>query len=144
MRAATVRLAGRRYADPAVTVTPTSTVDLVLEPRNAVDRNAVAVVIDGRRAGYLEGGIAGVVAPAMRSRRPVFAAPFGKHADEITLYLPSRGDRLGENLVEVPSSRGDRSYVVDPAAGLCTCPAGRYVACRHKAQAAERPLALAA
>lgn len=132
MRAITARLAGRRHH--AVELRADGVFALRREPENPADRSAVAVTVDGETAGYLEAGLATLVAPLLDHERPVFVA-HGK-AETVTLYVPERGehapDTRGSSLVRVASGDGRRSYVVDRRRGLCTCPAGRYVRCKHQ------------
>ncbi len=141
MEGLTARIAGRRLrAD--VTIEPTADVALEREPDNAHDRWAVRILADGAVVGYLEAGLSRLVAPMIDRGRPVVAAPSG-HQNEINLFVPNRRERIGGNLVWVPSSDGSKRYLVDRRHGLCSCPAGRFVHCRHQrllgARARPRP-----
>jgi hypothetical protein len=137
MEPMTAKLAGRKHHK--TTITPTSEIAFVRERDNPVDHWAVRVEVDGCHSGYLETGLARLVAPLLDRGRPVFGAPIdgGKNAANqslVNIYVPGRYDVLGEhgNLVIVPSSDGQRRYVVDRRHGGCTCPAGRFVRCRHQ------------
>ena len=132
MEALTARLAGRRHY-PAL-LEARSEISLVHDRTNPVDRNAVEVHSDGEMVGYLESGLALMVAPRLDRGRPVYASAIPSDQAKITVYILGRGDRVGRNLVSVTSSRGRRGYVVDRRrkVPLCTCPAGRYAPCRHK------------
>lgn len=137
MEPMTAKLAGRKHHQ--VKIEPTSVIVFVRERDNPVDHWAVRVEIDGYHGGYLETGLARLVAPLLDRGRPVFGAPADGHKDSanqnlINIYVPGRYDVLGEegNLVIVPSSDGQRRYVVDRRHGGCTCPAGRFMRCRHQ------------
>ena len=134
MEPMTARLAGRKH-HPAE-IGPRSLLTLEHERTNPVDFWAVAVYADGVMAGYLETGLARLVAPMLDRGRPVFASAIDGKQGMVNVYVPGRRDRLGPdgNLVEVDSSDGSRRYVVDRRHGRCTCPAGRFVYCRHQAQ----------
>lgn len=129
MRPLTARLAGRRHH--GAPITPQSRLELVLEPANEHDREAVAIHADGICAGYLEAGLASVVRRLVMRGRPVLLAPT-RREDEVFLYLPERGDSYGGTLLPVISSDGRRRYWVDQRRDLCTCPAGRWARCRHR------------
>jgi hypothetical protein len=129
MRPVTARLAGRRYH--RAPISPLSRLELLLEPANEHDREAVSIRADGICAGYLEAGLASVVRRLILRGRPVLLAP-SRRADEIVLFLPERGDRYGGTLLPVTSSDGQRRYWVDQRRDLCTCPAGRWARCRHR------------
>lgn len=139
MYALTARIAGRR-ARREVAVTPESLIALALEPANPADPEAIAVFADGERAGYLEAGLARLVRPLLLRERPVRVIA-QEGGQSLTVWIPGRSERIGRNLVEVASSDGRRTYLVDRKGGRCTCPAGRYGWCKHRTQArAKRPV----
>jgi hypothetical protein len=144
MNAMTAKIAGRKHHPAAYNLQ--STLALVHERSNPVDSHAVAVYADGRQIGYLERGLAHLVAPFLDRNRPVFASPLEGKDGVISLFIPNRADRLGGNIVMVTSSDGLRSYAVDCRNGICTCPAGIYVVCRHKRSLGitRKPLAITA
>lgn len=129
MHVLTAKLAGRRY-HPGL-LEPTSILALRRDKANRVDRSAVAIMADGETVGYLEAGLARLVAPLLDRHRPVFVSPIKGNQKAINLFVPTRSDRLGRSLQTVISSDGQRQYVVDAAHRLCTCPAGRFLLCRH-------------
>jgi hypothetical protein len=128
MYALTATIAGRRH-HPAP-IGPTSTITLRPESDHPIDRAAVAILADGAKVGYLEAGLARLVAPLLRRGRPVLAAPMDER--HISVYVPGPRDRIGGSIRAVTSSDGKRSYFVDRVRALCTCPAGRYGSCRHR------------
>jgi len=130
MNVMTAKIAGRRHHPAAYDVQ--STLTLVHERANPVDSHAVAVYADGLQIGYLERGLAHLVAPFLDRGRPVFASPIEKHDGAINLFIPTRADRLGGNIVAVTSTDGKRNYHVDCRNAICTCPAGIFVICKHK------------
>lgn len=137
MEPMTAKLAGRKH-HPSL-ITPTSEITFVRERDNPVDYWAVRVEVDGHHSGYLETGLARLVAPLLDRGRPVFGAPIDGSRNAanqamINVYVPGRCDILGPdgNLVLVSSSDGQRRYVVDRRHGGCTCPAGRFMRCRHQ------------
>jgi hypothetical protein len=138
MEPMTARLAGRKHH--VGEISPRSVFVLVHERANPVDFWAVAVYADGTMVGYLETGLARLVAPMLDRGRPVFASAIEGKQTMINVYVPGRRDRLGPdgNLIEVESSDGARRYVVDRRHGHCTCPAGRFVYCRHQAAIGAR------
>ncbi|HEY3545815.1 MAG TPA: hypothetical protein VGK17_06950 [Propionicimonas sp.] len=127
------RIAGRQHY--AGVVTPLSMIELVPAPSTA-DPSAVAIIADGVMAGHIEAGLAPLLAPRLRRGRIVFAAPIRGRADAIYVYIGVPGDRLAgprPTVVSVEASNGAGAYAVDLRAGFCTCPAGRYGRCKHKA-----------
>jgi len=130
MEGLTARIAGRRLRADA-TIDPAADVTLEREPDNEHDHWAVRILADGSLVGYLEAGLARLVAPMLDRGRPVAAAPSG-HQHDINLFVPNRRERVGGNLVWVVSSDGTKRYLVDRLHGLCSCPAGRFVYCRHQ------------
>jgi hypothetical protein len=137
MRDLTAKLAARRqFADTYLAAH--SALMLERERGNEHDDCAVRVAVDGKVVGYLENGLAMIVARELDRGRPVYASPIEGRQGQITLYLLEPGERRPgprSHLVEVTSSDGRRSYVVDRRKGLCTCVAGRWVHCRHQRQA---------
>ena len=130
MQALTAHLAARRrFGDNLLTAR--SQVELAHEKANRHDRAAVIVSADGNPVGYLEAGLAALIAPLLDRGRPLRAAG-REDGRSIDLFIPGPRETLGRNLVEVPSSDGSRTYLVDKRRGLCTCPAGRWIWCRHK------------
>ena len=144
MNAMTAKIAGRKHHSAPYNLQ--STLSMVHERTNPVDSHAVAVYADGLQIGYLERGLAHLVAPFLDRNRPVFASPLENKDGVINLFIPTRSDRLGGNIVMVTSSDGLRSYAVDCRNGICTCPAGIYVVCRHKRALGinRKPLAITA
>jgi hypothetical protein len=128
--ALTAKIAGRRRHGK-LTVSPESQITLCHRRDNPAHREAVEVLADGQMIGYLEAGLGVLLAPYLDRARPVRA---GGRDDGISLdlFIPGRADQIGRNLVEVNSSDGNRTYLVDRRRGICTCPAGRWVWCRHK------------
>lgn len=137
MDSLTARIAGRRLRGD-VEIAATADITLERERDNAADPLAVAVRADGELVGYLEAGLARLVAPLLDRGRPIAAGPTG-HQNEINLFIPSRRERLGRNLVWVPSSDGTKSYLVDRRRGMCSCPAGRFVHCKHQRAVGATP-----
>jgi hypothetical protein len=129
MRPLTARLAGRRHHQGPIE--PLSRFELVLEPTNEADREAVALFADERRVGYLEPALASVVRRLLIRGRPILVAPT-RQPDTVLIYLPEHGDAYGETLLPIASSDGRRRYWIDLRRGHCTCPAGRWVICRHR------------
>ena len=136
MRAVTAQITGRRYH--RAPLDPLSRLELILEPTNEVDREAVALYANDRCAGYLEAGLASIVRRLIVRGRPVLVAPT-RDPDEVLIYLPERGDAYGATLLPVASSDGQRRSWVDRRRGLCTCPAGRWHSCRHRRSAGVLP-----
>lgn len=132
MQAMTAKLSGRRYHDGEIQTL--SQLSLRHETDNSVDANAVAILNGDEVIGYLERGLATMVAPLLDRARPVLVSPIKGKTGEINLFIPEAYERISSNghLVRVPSSDGQRSYVVDIRRGLCTCPVGRHVRCRHQ------------
>ena len=132
MQAMTAKLSGRRYHDGEIETLSQLTVRH--ENDNDVDSNAVSVLNGDEVIGYLERGLATMVAPLLDRGRPVLASPIKGKTGEINLFVPEAYERISNSghLVRVPSSDGQRSYVVDVRRGLCTCPVGRFVRCRHQ------------
>jgi hypothetical protein len=133
MKVMTAQIAGGKHY--RALVSPYSMIELAPAPCPE-DGFAVAVLADGQQVGYLEAGLA----PSVRSRlirgSIVFAAPDGKSTKSIFVYLGERGDRLSgpaPTIVSVESSSGNGAYAVDLRRAFCTCPAGRFSICKHKA-----------
>jgi len=133
----TAHIAGGRHYDAVVT--PYSMVTLEPAPCPE-DPFAVAIFANGSQVGYLDAGLA----PAVRARlirgSIVFAGPEGKSTTSILIYLGERGDRLSgptPTIVSVVASSGEAAYAVDLRRSYCTCPAGRYGTCKHKAAFSE-------
>ena len=139
MQAMTAKLAGRRYRDGDIQTL--SQLDVRHEVDNAVDANAVAIVDGDDVIGYLERGLASIVAPLLDRGRPVLASPIKGKTAEINLFIPEPYERISSSghLVRVPSSDGARTYVVDTRRGLCTCPVGRHIRCRHQKALGVQP-----
>jgi len=130
MQPMTAKIAGRRHHPAEFNLQ--STFVLVHEKTNQVDPFAVAIYADEQQIGYLERGLAQIVAPLLDRHRPVFASAIENKDNLINLFIPSRYDRLGQNIIIMPSSDGLRSYATDRRHRMCTCPAGIHVLCKHK------------
>ena len=130
MNAMTAKIAGRKHHSAPFGVK--SAITLTHERDNPADSHAVAIFADGEHIGYLERGLAHLVAPLLDRGRPVFGSPLKGSDTVINLFIPVRADRLGGNIVMVTSSDGVHSYAVDCRNGICTCPVGVWVVCRHK------------
>jgi hypothetical protein len=130
MQPMTAKIAGRRHHPAEFNLL--STFVLVHEKTNQLDPFAVAVYADEQQIGYLERGLAQIVAPLLDRHRPVFASAIENKDNLIKLFVPSRYDRLGQNIIIMPSSDGQRSYATDRRHRICTCPAGIFVLCKHK------------
>ena len=130
MQPMTAKIAGRRHHPAEFNLQ--SIFVLVHEKDNQVDPFAVAIYADEQQIGYLERGLAQIVAPLLDRHRPVFASAIENKDNLINLFIPSRYDRLGQNIIIMPSSDGQRSYATDRRHRICTCPAGIFVLCKHK------------
>ena len=144
MQVLTARVAGRRHHTGILA--PDASLRLERDRANRVDRFAVKVLANGEQVGYLEAGLARLVAPMIDRGRPVFVGAAGDSTSTVNLFVPARRDYAWPHpeatIFPVQSSDGRRTYWVDPRRGLCTCPAGRYLDCRHqKSIASARGLA---
>lgn len=133
----TAKVAGRRYHPGELA--KDSSVYLEHEAANPIDARAVRVEANGASLGYLERGLARMIAPLLDAGR-VVGASTAKAADgEINIFTRSPRDRffpaVGATLYRALSSDGTREYIVDPKQGLCTCPAGAVMTCRHQREA---------
>lgn len=143
MQVLTARVAGRRH-HPGV-LDAGAQLRLERDRANRADHFAVKVLANGLQVGYLEAGLARLVAPMIDRGRPVFVGAAGDSASTVNLFVPARRDYAWPHpeatIFPAISSDGKRTYWVDPRRGLCTCPAGRYLECRHqKAMSSARGL----
>lgn len=135
MRAFTARVAGRRYHNPAHAIALDSVVSLERDRSNEVDRQAVRVIADGLQVGFLEEGVAALIAPRMDRGRLVVASPSKEDPMAVSVFLLDRSDRVEPDpkatlfWVDAPGGRG--RYLDDPRRKLCTCPMGRSHICPH-------------
>jgi hypothetical protein len=130
----TAKVAGRRHHSGELA--KASLVNLAHEASNPIDARAVRVEADGEQLGYLERGLARMIAPLLDSGRVVGASTAKASDGEINIFTRQPRDRffptIGATLYRVRSSDGEKEYVVDPGNGLCTCPAGAVMNCRHQ------------
>lgn len=143
MQVLTARIAGRRHH--AGMLDASAQLRLERDRANRVDHYAVKVLANGVQVGHLEAGLARLVASMIDRGRPVFVGANGDSTSSVNLFVPARRDYAWPHpeatLFPARSSDAKRIYWVDPRRGLCTCPAGRYLDCRHqKAMASARGL----
>ena len=144
MRAFTARVAGRQYHNPMHAIGSNSDITLERDRANESDSRAIRVIADGLQVGYLEEGIAALIAPRMDRGRLIVASPSKDDPMAINVFVLDRGDRIEPDpkptLFWIDSPGGRSKYLNDPRRELCSCSMGRTHRCRHhKAAQALRP-----
>ena len=135
MRAFTARVAGRKYHNPGHAIALDSVVSLERDRGNEVDPQAVRVIADGLQVGFLEEGVAALIAPRMDRGRLVVASPSKEDPMAVNVFVLDRSDRVEPDpratLFWVKDRGGRVQYLDDPRRRLCTCPMGRSHICPH-------------